>query len=283
MAFLFYFHLMNSICLNGKLLPADKPALMIDNKSYRYGDGLFETMKVTGKNISLETYHFERFFSGLEQMGFEIPALLTIEKLKLQILLLCEKNNCDALTRVRLSVFRGNGGLYEGNNVLQYSIECWPVNESVNQLNGNGFVIDVYPDARKTCDKFSNIKSANYLPYVMAARYAKENQLNDCLVLNTHERIADGTIANIFLIKDEKMITPALSEGCVKGVMRRWLIERYKVEEAVLTIDDVLSADELFLTNAMYGIRWVKQFRNKTYSNLKTSEIHTELVKTIWT
>src|SRR5687768_10821071 len=105
---------MNSICLNGNILPADRPALMADNKSYRYGDGLFETMKVTGNNISLEAFHFERFFSGLKQMGFEIPASVTKEKLKQQILLLCEKNNCYVLARVRLSVFRGNGGIYEG-------------------------------------------------------------------------------------------------------------------------------------------------------------------------
>ena len=282
MAFLFYFHLMNNICLNGEILPADKPALMVDNKSYRYGDGLFETMKITGKNISLEEYHFERFFSGLKQMRFEIPVFLTAGYLKKQILLLCEKNKSDILARVRLSVFRGNGGIYEGNNDLQYIIECWPVNESINQLNENGFVIDVYPDARKSCDNFSNIKSANYLPYVMAARYAKENKLDECLVLNMYDRIADGTIANIFLVRDEEIMTPALSEGCVNGVMRRWLMERYKVKETFLSIDDILSANELFFTNAMYGLRWVKQFRDKMYHNRAASKIHNELVKAIW-
>ena len=282
MAFLFYFHLMNSICLNGKILPSDKPALMVDNKSYRYGDGLFETMKVKGKNILLQTFHFERFYFGLEQMGFVIPALLTTEILKHQIMLLCEKNKCDAWTRVRMSVFRGNGGPYDRSNDLQYVIECWPLNDSVNQMNGNGFVIDIFPDARKSCDKFSNIKSANYLPYVMAARYAKENKLNECLVLNTHDRIADGTIANIFLINDEKIMTPSLNEGCVNGVMRRWLIEQFKTKEAVLTMDDLLTADELFFTNVVHGIRWVKQFRDKAYSNLISSKIHHELVKTIW-
>ena len=282
MAFLFYFHLMNNICLNGEILPADKPALMVDNKSYRYGDGLFETMKITGKNISLEEYHFERFFSGLKKMRFEIPDFLTAGYLKKQILLLCEKNKSDILTRVRLSVFRGNGGIYEGNNDLQYVIESWPVNESINQLNENGFVIDIYPDAKKSCDKFSNIKSANYLPYVMAARYAKENKLDECLVLNTYDRIADGTIANIFLVRDEEIMTPALSEGCVNGVMRRWLMERYKVKETFLSIDDILSANELFFTNAMYGLRWVKQFRDKMYHNRAASKIHNELVKAIW-
>ncbi len=116
----------------------------------------------------------------------------------------------------------------------------------------------------------------------MAARYAKENKLNDCLVLNTNERIADSTIANIFLIKDQKLFTPPLSEGCVNGVMRRYIIEQYAVNETVFTVDDILSADELFLTNAMYGIRWVQQFREKKFSKLKTSEMHNTLLKTLW-
>ena len=263
-------------------MPADKPVLMIDNKSYRYGDGLFETMKVINKRISLEDYHFERFFSGIKQMGFEIPALVTKEKLSQDILFLCEKNNCDTLGRVRLSVFRGNGGVYEGNNDLQYAIECRSVDESINQLNENGFIIDVYPDAKKSCDKFSNIKTANYLPYVMAARYAKENKLNECLVLNVHDRIADSTIANIFLVKDKKIVTPSLGEGCVSGVMRRYLTEQYEVKEIALTVEDALSADELFLTNAMYGIRWVQQFRHKTYGNLQAAKIYDELLKALW-
>lgn len=280
--FFIYFHHMNSICLNGKLLPADKPALMVDNRSYRYGDGLFETIKVIGQNISLEKFHFERLFTGLKQMGFQMPALFTAENLKHQILLLCKKNKCVELARVRLSVFRGNGGITEDVNDLQYVIECWPVNESMNQLNDNGLIIDIYPEAKKSCDKFSNIKSANYIPYVMAARYAKENKLNDCLVLNTHERIADSTIANIFLIKDQKLFTPPLSEGCVNGVMRRHIIEQYDVSETIFTVDDILSADELFLTNAIYGIRWVQQFREKMFSKLKTSEMHKTLLKTLW-
>jgi branched-chain amino acid aminotransferase len=202
MAFLFYFHSMNNICLNGKIIPGHEPVLMIDNKNYRYGDGLFETMKVVSKNIALERYHFERFFSSLERLGFKKPELLTIQRLQHEIGLLCEKNKCEALARVRLTVFRGKWGVFESLDDFQYSIECWPLDKSINRMNENGLVIDIFPDARKSCDKFSNIKSANYLPYIMAARHAKEHKLNECLVLNLHERIADSTIANVFFSKD---------------------------------------------------------------------------------
>ncbi|MES1198221.1 MAG: aminotransferase class IV [Chitinophagaceae bacterium] len=283
MAFLFYFHYMNSIIVNGKVMPADEPVLMASNRGYRYGDGLFETMRVARGEIILASLHSERFFSGLTTLRYQIPKLLTFEKLQKEVLQLCQKNNCVESARVRLSVFRGNGGLYDDLNELQYIIECWPMNESMNTINENGLWIDIYPDARKTVDKCSNLKSANYLPYVMAALYAKENKLNDCLLLNSYERICDATIANIFWVKDGIIFTPPLSEGCVAGVMRKYLLQRipdtgYEIKEKELVIDELENADEIFLTNATYGIRWVKQFRDKFYKTEIAPIIYKKLI-----
>ena len=288
MAFLFYFHHMNHVCVNGKILPADKPVLMGDNRGYRYGDGLFETMKMIAGKIVLEQYHFERLFSGLDLLRFRVPSLFTEAKLRKEIAALCRKNHCMDIARVRLSVFRGNGGLYDEAKGLQYLIECWPAEPSVNKWNKNGLDIDIYPDAEKSCDKFCNLKSANYLPYVMAAQFAKEHKLNDCLVLNTKGHIADATIANIFLLKHSLLITPALPEGCVAGVMRRYLVEKlssssnFEIREGVVRRNDLESFDEVFLTNAMYGIRWVKRFGDKTYANTQTAKIYREHISPLY-
>lgn len=285
MVFLFYFEPVNYINFNGKIQPGDQPALLASNRGYRYGDGLFETIKVIHASILLEQYHFERLFSGVSLLQFEIPKLVTAGKLTGEILNLCKKNECEQRARVRLSVFRGNGGLYEEDRGLQYIIECWPLQESANKLNDNGLVIDVYRDIKKNCDDFSNLKSANFLPYNMAALYARKNKLNDCLVLNVNGRIADSTIANVFIIKDGVFITPALTEGCVNGVMRRFLIEKLQsmdceLREEALTISTLEGADEVFLTNAINGIRWVKQFGGQCYTNRKTVEIFNGVFKT---
>ena len=277
---------MTSICFNGKIVSGDEPVLMASNRGYRYGDGLFETIKVVNGNTLLNKYHFERLFAGLSLLKFEIPRLFTSEKIEQEILQLCRKNNSEQLARVRLSVFRGNGGLYDEDKGLQYVIECWPLTESINKLNENGLIIDIYPEAEKSCDKFSNIKSANFQPYSMAAIYAKENKLNDCLVLNTSGSIADSTIANLFLIEGDTIITPSLEEGCVNGVMRRHLLTElqnagWKTLETSVSVSDMKNANEIFLTNAINGIRWVRQFRDKVYSNVKTEEIYNRFVKTI--
>lgn len=254
------------------MIKSDTQIAGADNRGLRYGDGLFETIRVSGDQILLESFHFDRLFSGLNSLQFEIPEFFTREFIKEEILSLCKKNITGKNSRVRLAIFRGNGGLYDVSdhkpNVL---IQAWPL--STTSLNENGLVIGVYPEARKTCDIFANIKSANYLPYIMGALYAQKNKWNDSLILNSHGRICDATIANVFCLKNKRILTPALNEGCVAGVMRRNLVTSlpqagFIVEEIALEISDLMNADEIFLTNAIHGIRWVKEFQEKTYSDV---------------
>jgi branched-chain amino acid aminotransferase len=270
---------MSEICLDGRILPADEPALRVDNRGYRYGDGLFETMKVYEERILLASFHFERFFSGLRLLEIEIPVHLTAEKLTEHVLQLCGRNKCAGLARVRLSAFRGHGGPYDGDVQLHYVIEAWPLRASIHQLNENGVVMGIYPEARKSCDLFSALKSANYLPYIMGAQYAKHRQWNDSLILNTEGRVADTTISNIFIIKGKRIMTPPLSEGPVEGVMRRHLLESCPgAMEKALTIEEMMEADEIFLTNAISGIRWVGECQGKRFGREETVLIFNEHV-----
>lgn len=279
---------MNFLNYNGKLYKSDKLLIPVNNRSFRYGDGFFETMKLINGKIVLRDYHFERLFSSLELLQFERPNYLIPEYFEEQITALAEKNNHSKIVRARLMVFRGESELYgEQNNLPNYIIQTWERNEEYNQLNKEGFVIDIFKDARKACDNYSRIKSNNYLSYVMAALWAKKKNLNDALVLNAYNRIADATIANVFIVKDGIAKTPALNEGCVSGVMRRYLLKcmRYEgmpVEEAATTIDDVLQAQEVFLTNAAYGIRWVARCGKSEYSNSFSSRIFKQFVESLF-
>src|SRR3954463_5714885 len=108
--------MMSAVCLNGKIVPAETPVFLPGNKSYRYGDGLFETMKMVNGKISLAPLHFERLFSSLQALGYNLPSLFTVDRLQADINQLCKKNGCASLARIRLSIFRGEGGLYEGND-----------------------------------------------------------------------------------------------------------------------------------------------------------------------
>ena len=285
MAFLFYFDAMNYVVRNGKLVERENAALAADDHSYRYGDGLFETLKVADGNILLKAYHFERLFSGLATLKFSVPSSFTKQHVETEIKNLCLKNGCEKLARVRLSVSRGSGGLYDCDNKFSYLIECWPLAQT--GFNGNGLIIDIFPDARKSIDVFANLKSANYLPYVMAAVWAEDNKLNDALILNSNERICDSTIANVFWVKDDRLFTPPLNEGCVAGVMRRKILDLqipdfgFELGESVLTDRILQDADEVFLTNATSGVRWVGKFRTKKYTNKVAGKLFAALTKTI--
>jgi branched-chain amino acid aminotransferase len=264
----------NFINFDGAILPSKKAILTADNRSFRYGDGLFETLKVKNGRIGLENYHFERLMAGVRLLGFEPPSTFTPRQLAGEILDLCEKNGHSNLARVRLVVFRGDGGLHDPIDPLpHYIIQSGLLAAGAGEFNKNGLVLDIFPDGRKACDAFSNLKSNNYLVYVMAALHARKNQLDDCLVLNTRDRIADSSIANLFYSKDGKIFTPPLSEGCVAGVMRQCLTDLlpktgFTLIEKTTTAEDLQNAEGVFLTNAIRGIQWVRSFQGTTsYSN----------------
>ncbi|MDI3320053.1 aminotransferase class IV [Pinibacter soli] len=265
--------MLHFISHNGKILKDDKAIITADNRSFRYGDGLFETMKVIDGKIQLEEYHFDRLLKGIELLQFDVPSYFSPEYFSKQITELCQQNQQHKLARVRLMVFRGNGTVYEmENNFPNYIIQTWKLTDNFNEFNNEGLSIDIYQNARKAIDSFANCKSNNYLPYIMGALYAKKQQLNDAIILNTKDRICDTTIANVFLVKDGAVITPSLQEGCVDGVMRRWLLKclpsiDIEVKENEVEANDVLTADEVFLTNSIYGLQWVEKCGGKIYSN----------------
>jgi branched-chain amino acid aminotransferase len=266
--------------LDGKVFLESENNISVNNRSFRYGDGFFETIKLSNGKIQLKELHFERILYSLKTLGFITAKHFSFEGLEKQIVELATKNNHQYLGRIRIAFFREDAGLFEVINFHPHIlIQSFELNESVNELNQNGLVIDVYPLAKKSCDVFSNIKSNNYLQYAMAALWAKENKLNDALLLNSNNNVADSCIANFFIIKNGIIKTPALTEGCVAGVMRKHLISILKqnnseVAEMPIKIEDIANADEIFLTNSIRGIMWVRQFENSNYGNFETRKIY---------
>jgi branched-chain amino acid aminotransferase len=271
---------MKTFSVNGNYYPSGQPVITVDDLGYKFGDGVFETMKVYKGRILLESFHMERLFTSLRALKIPTRDKFTQPALVEEVLHLCKENECADHARVRLSVYRAN-------ERERYFIECWPLDESVSSLNEPGFTIDVFPGGLKPADEYSSFKTANFIAYVMAIGYAKEHQLDDCLLLNQYGRIADSTISNVFIIKNKIIYTNTLKEGSINGVMRRHLLENlpganYEVQQKGLTIEDIETADEVFLTNAVRGIRWVGKFRYKTYGNDLTKEIYRLLVQTLF-
>ncbi len=277
---IFFYH-------NGKFIKEGTAAVGADSRGLRYGDGLFETIKLLNGTLVHADEHFARLWQGMQVLGFEVPRHFTPDMLEDKIKELAGKNGHTAAARIRVMVYRGDGGLYDvKSNAPNCIIETMELPAGNGTWNSNGLVMGVYSAALKICDSTSGLKHNNYLPYLLAAMHAKKQKWNDAVLLNMHGRICDSTIANIFMVKNDIVYTPALSEGCVAGIMRRQVLQVLRsnglaAEEIQITPQQLFEADEVFLTNAIYNIRWVKQVDSAEYGNALTQKIYSLLHQTI--
>jgi branched-chain amino acid aminotransferase len=267
---------------NNQYFLSSKPVINVSNRGFRFGDGLFETMRVYEGRILNADFHFERLFHGMKMLQFDIPEYFSKEYILNGVNEVLLKNSIFENARIRLMVFRGDGNIYDiENNIPNIIIETFVLHNKI-ELNEKGLCVDIFPDVKKSCDPFSNLKSNNALASVMARLFAKKNNLDDAVILNCFNRICESSIANVFIVKDERIFTPPLSEGCIDGTFRRWMLEKfspkeYFVSEKILSVDDLFAGDELFLTNSIQPIRWVRNVGEKVYSNRITKEIFKEI------
>lgn len=273
---------------NGEIRRNDSICISPDNRSFKYGDGCFETMKVLNGKLLLADLHFQRLFSSMQTLKFVIPPSITPAFLLSLVEELIKINGHKDLARVRLMVYSGDGNLYDTTErIPYYIIQSWNGSPSSNHLNETGLKTNIFFDAKKTVDVFSSLKSNNYLGYAMAAIWAREQGLDDCIVTNAFDRIAESTIANVFINSDGIIKTPSLEEGCVSGVMRKYLLGCFQSEgipfsESAIDQDELFSASEVFLTNASFGIRWVSSIGKKTYNNSLSALIHKKFISPLF-
>ena len=272
---------------NGKQTGSNHVNILPGNRSFRYGDGCFETMKMVNGNLLLQQYHFERLFSSMEQLKLTFPSNLHSHALLQQISELAESNGHRGFARIRLTIYREGDNNKQISSEAGYLIETMAGDKTTKQFNEQGLQLAIYKDAQKSCDLFSSIKSNNYLPYTMAKIWANENKLDDSIVCNSFGRIADSSIANIFVVDNGIIKTPPLSEGCINGVMRRHLLaycraENLPFKEEPMTIEQLLNAAEIFLTNAIIGIKWVAKIDKSEYTNAVSKMLFKDCLKALF-
>jgi branched-chain amino acid aminotransferase len=266
------------IC-NGAFFQEQETSLHPDNRSFRYGDGLFETIRYANGHMPLWDLHMARLFNGLLALKIHSGKLLTPELLLKQVTSLCQKNNLKH-ARIRITVSRGEGGILDPTAVTpDYIIQTWPLDEPTPRFNTNGLHLRVYQDGRKSADALASLKSTNYLLYAMAALYAKEQKSNDAILLNHHGRIADCSIANIYWVEGQQIYTTPLSEGPVAGVMQKHLRSIINCTERSISPEELLKMPEVFLTNAVRGIQWVGEIDGTSIPECRISrEIYHDII-----
>jgi len=262
------------ILYNGEYLLRDEFGLSIKNRSFCYGDGLFETIHANGTEIQFFEDHLIRLRFGMNILKMEIPSSILSGNIEKEIIKLLHKNKLYQGVRIRLSVFRNDGGKYTPTtNAVSYLVETEFIENALYELNLKGIALDLYTDLKKPVNLLSNLKTSNALLYVMAGLYAQEKKLDDCIIINEKGLITETISSNIFLIQGKNILTPPLTDGPVAGIMRKQVLRiadslKYRINnDNSITEEHMLAADEVFITNSISGIKWVLAFKEKRYFN----------------
>jgi branched-chain amino acid aminotransferase len=270
----------NMVNHNGNILPDKALLVHASSRGLRYGDGLFDTGKVRDGRLELWPLHFERLYAGLQTLQFSMPSGFTVDFLEREVLNLVKSNDHERLGRIRINVFR------DEDQRLNYIIESFALEKAFSPIDAPGLSLGIFPHGRKSIDAYSSLKSNNYLIYLMGSTWAKAEGWGECLILNSFDRIADASIHNVFAVKGNNILTPPLSEGGIAGVMRRYLLSQARgwgctIHEAPLSLLDLDQADEVFLTNALAGMRWVRQLGKKTYGREAAKALYQQLLQSL--
>lgn len=263
----------------------NQPIIQGNNRAMRYGDGLFETMRWTDMDIRFLQYHIERLHTGMESLHLEGANKFDAYFIREKAAELVKKNKLGADARIRLNVYRAGGGLYSPEtNKANFILEATPLDQGGYHLNKTGVIIDVYREHKKNANSLSHLKSNNALIYVLAGIERKKLGCDDILILNNEGFLCESLSSNIFVWYNKTLYTPALSEGCIAGVMRRVVIEMaseygMEVVEAQISPEILHEADEMFLTNAIHGIHWVMGYKKKRYFNHLSKNLQDKLSK----
>jgi branched-chain amino acid aminotransferase len=251
------------------------------NRGFKYGDAIFETLKVVNGKISFLEDHYFRLMASMRVIRMEIPMQFTMEFVEAEILKLISASNLShSPVRVRMTVYRAAAGLYtpESNDV-SYVIEVKELNDSVYLINNKSCEVDLFKDHYVTPQLLSTLKTNNRVLNVVAGIYAKENDLDNCLLLNSNKQVVEAINGNVFLVKDSLIKTPPLTDGCIKGIIRMQLVqiisnmEDYKLEETSISPFELQKADEIFITNVIQGVVSVTKYRKKAFETSVASKI----------
>ncbi len=258
---------------NGEYVNSDGALIPLSNRAFRYGDGFFESIRVINGEARFVKHHHARIVDSCKAFQINLPNSLTVGALQSMIDELAKRNDITQGGRVRLTFCRKSTGLFAPEtNDLEIIGEIAPLEDNFFKMNERGMNVDIYPDIKKDIHILSVYKALNCSLYIMASLFAQQRKLDDALIQNQRGSIIEGTSSNIFLVSNGVLYTPSLDDGCVAGTMRMNVINialenNIKVYECSLNPQNLLVADEIFLTNAIRGVEWISSYRTKRYFN----------------
>lgn len=258
---------------NGELFSGETDILTSANRGLKYGDALFETLRYVKGDLFFWEDHYFRLMASMRILRMEIPMTFTLEFLESEIKKTISGNQLDdEAVRVRITVFRNDGGLYAPlTNDVSYLIEVKTMESPFYLIKDDGYEVELFKDYYVSKDMLSTLKTTNRILNVVASVYAHENGYANCLLVNTDKNVVEAINGNLFLVKGNTVKTPPLADGCLNGIIRKKIMEIVEAMEGFQMLEESISpfelqkADELFITNSVVGIQPISKYRKKQF------------------
>jgi branched-chain amino acid aminotransferase len=259
------------INFNGTLVPSEEN-LLANNRAFLFGDAVFETIKILDNKILFLEDHYFRLMSAMRIVRMEIPMDFTMEYFEEQLLQTAKANECLHSGRIRISIYRNSGGYYlPETNTVSFLINAIVLENASYLFEAAPYEVDLYKDFYVTKQLLSSVKSINKMVNITGSIFADENGLQNCLLLNDDKNVISALQGNIFMLQENKLITPPVADGCLNGVMRKQILAIVRKMENIEVVEESISpfelqkADELFITNVIKGIQPITKYRKKDF------------------
>ena len=244
-----------------------KTDIVTTDRGLQYGDGLFETLAAFDGHCPWFTAHYQRLTTGCERLAIPTPdkqvLLDEVEK--------AAAGQQKAVVKILLTSGSGGRGyrrpteLEPTRIVMQHD---WPQYPDTYWQEGVALTLC---QTQLGCNpKLAGIKHLNRLEQVLARNEWQGSDYAEGLMCDTQGNVIEGTMSNVFIVRNNTLVTPQLTTCGVEGIMRRWIMDNasvlgYEVQETELSVDDIKQADEVMLTNSLIGILPVRCFESSDY------------------
>lgn len=249
--------------LNGE----SKHCIEFSDRGFQYGDGLFETIEVINGTPVFLDQHLHRLFKGCKKLLIPAPAEEILKKEALQLV----KGSASSV--LKLNITRGSGGRgYRQPETIEptrlFSLHPFPdYPESFRSQGINARFCDTRLGLNPS---LAGIKHMNRLEQVMARSEWNNSDIQEGIMMDDNGCVVEGTMSNVFVVKQNILYTPLLEQCGVEGIVRKILIQLAKknqiqVVEKQMTKQELLSADELFVSNSIIGLWPIKKIAGQHY------------------
>jgi 4-amino-4-deoxychorismate lyase len=259
---------MNNWLINGEA----GDAIKIDDRAVQYGDGLFETIAIRCAEPRFWPLHFERLQNGCARLSLDAP---DEAQLKHELHMALQISGADpefAVAKIIITAGQGPRGYRRPRDCTNTRmVRVFASRPRPRSDYENGVAVTRCQTRLAQQPQLAGIKTLNRLEQVLGQNELHDTEFAEGLMLDTDDRLVCGTMSNVFLVKKNKVYTPAITRCGVSGVMRRKIIEIMEarhIEYEVIDIgrDTVSSADELFLSNSQFGLLPVRQYEETRFA-----------------